>query len=314
MLIDTFKHEFKKRAGVFITKDLILFRRPLQLYDFTNDEVVESFKGRDVEPALDYNIGGKTIRDIVSRWKRMPIVVLHGGRGGDSGIDNAYTHRGIPMGGDGSGGFDSADHPARFNAQFGNETSFEKTLETFRNMHVNDDHESGIAVDSNGFVTRYIHGTGGSVAIYGNVGEHVIHNHPAGGWPNFSGADLVSTALEGSSGITASSTKAGRSAETAKYAGDYIFNKGKNFNAEAFIKGVKGAYLKGKDYNDAVDKWLKAHQQKYGYTYTYIPDRATAAAKGKAKATTGKNNTPVVNTAAQYGVQISFFDEDFKSN
>lgn len=59
---------------------------------------------------------------------------------------------------------------------------------------------------------------------------------------------------------------------------------------------------------------LKAHQQKYGYTYTYIPDRATAAAKGKAKATTGKNNTPVVNTAAQYGVQISFFDEDFKSN
>lgn len=308
MLIDTFKHEFKKRAGVFITNDLILFRRPLQLYDFTNDEVIETFKGRDVEPALNYDIGGKTIRDIISRWKRMPVVILHGGRGGDSGMDNAYTHRGIPMGNNSGGdGFDSADHPARFNAQFGNEASFEKTLETFRNMHVNDDHESGITVDAQGFVTGYVHGTAGAVMISGGVGEHVIHNHPAAGWPIFSGEDLVATALEGSSGITASSTRAGRSAETAKYAGDYIFNKGHNFNAEAFIKGVKGAYLKGKDYNDAVDKWLRAHQKKYGYTYTYVPEKAKAAAKGKTKATGSKKVKPVPDPDV-YGVQLSFFD------
>lgn len=308
MLIDTFKHEFKKKAGVFITRDIILFRRPLELYDYTNDEVIATFKGRDVETALDYTIDGRTIRDIVSRWKRMPIIILQGGRGGGSGMDSAYTHRGIPMGGDGTGGFDSADHPARFNAQFGKEASFEKTLETFRNMHVNDDHESGIAVDSNGFVTRYIHGTSGSVAIYGNTGEHVIHNHPAGGWPNFSGADLISTALEGSNGITASSTSAGRRPETAKYAGDYIFTKGQNFNAQAFVKAVKGAYLKGKDYNDAVDKWLKAHQKKYGYTYTYIPEKAKAAAKGQTKAT-GSKKVKAVPDPNVYGVQLSFFDE-----
>lgn len=307
MLIDTFKHEFKKRAGVFITKDLILFRRPLELYDFTNDEVIASFKGSDVETALDFSIDGKKIRDIVSPWKRMPVVVLHGGRGGSSGMDDAYTHRGIPMGGDGSGGFDSADHPARFNAKYGNEASFEKTLETFRNMHVNDNYESGIAVDRNGFVTQYIHGTAGSVAISGGVGEHVIHNHPAAGWPIFSGNDLVSTALEGSTGITASSTSAGRSANTAQYAGDYIFTKGQHFNANAFIKAVKGAYLKGKDYNDAVDKWLKAHAKKFGYTYTYVPEKAKAAAKGKTKATGNKKIKPIPDPNV-YGVQLSFFD------
>lgn len=305
MLINTFKHEFKKRAGVFITQDLILFRRPLELYDFTNDEVIAQFKGRDVESALDFDIGGKTIRDIVSLWKRMPIVVLNK-RGADSDFDG-YTHRGIPMGGDGTGGFDSADHPARFNAQFGKDTSFEKTLETFRNMHVNDNYESGIAVDRNGFVTRYIHGTAGSVAISGGTGEHVIHNHPAAGWPIFSGGDLISTALEGSTGITASSTSAGRSANTAKYAGDYIFTKGQHFNANAFIKAVKGAYLKGKDYNDAVDKWLKAHAKKFGYTYTWVPEKAKAVAKGKTKATGSKKIKPIPDPNV-YGVQLSFFD------
>lgn len=310
MRIDTFKHEFRKRAGVFVTNDIILFRRPLELYDFTNDTVIATFKGRDVEPALNYDLGDKTIRDIITRWKKMPIISLQGGNGSSSGMD-AYTHRGIPMGGENGGGngIDKPDLPARFNAQFGNETSFEKTLEAFRNMHVNDNYESGITVDAQGFVTGYVHGQSGSVGISAYNGEHVIHNHPAAGYPIFSGADLVSTALENSSGITASSTSEGRTEATAKYAGDYIFNKGKNFNAAAFVKAVKGAYLKGKDYNDAVDKWLKAHQQKYGYTYTYIPEKAKAAAKGKTKATGSKKVKPVPDPNV-FGVQISFFDDD----
>lgn len=254
MRIDTFKHEFRKRNGVFITKDIVLFKRPLELYDFTNDTSIATFKGRDIEPALDYEIDGKKIRDIISKWARMPIIVIQGGRGGGSGMD-AYTHRGIPMGGDGGGsGSDKPDLPARFNAKMGAESSFEKTLDLFRQAHVNDDYESGITVDSNGFVTSYVHGAAGSVGISAHNGEHVIHNHPTAGWPVFSGADLISTALENSSGITASSTSTGRSAETAKYAGDYVFTKGHNFNASAFVKAVKGAYLKGKDYNDAVDK------------------------------------------------------------
>lgn len=308
MLIDTFKHEFKQRAGVFITRDVILFRRPLELYDYVNDEVIQTFGGRELDAVLDYSIGGKLIRDIIARWTRMPVVVLNGGRGGSSGMD-AYTHRGIPMGGGaGAGsGFSGNDLPARFNAQFGNEASFNKALDAFRKAHVNDNFESGITVDSNGFITSYVHGTAGAVQIAGGKGEHVIHNHPVNGWPIFSGADLISSALEPASGITASSTRVGRTPETAKYAGDYIFNKGHNFNAEAFVRGVKGAYLKGKDYNDAVDRWLKDHQKKYGYTYTYVPDKAKASTKSVSTGKSGKRTKAAPNPEI-YGVQLSFFD------
>ena len=270
MLIDTFKHEFKQRAGVFITRDVILFRRPLELYDYVNDEVIQTFGGRDLDAVLDYSIGGKLIRDIIARWT-------------------------------------GNDLPARFNAQFGNEASFNKALDAFRKAHVNDNFESGITVDSNGFITSYVHGTAGAVMISGGKGEHVIHNHPVDGWPIFSGADLISSALEPASGITASSTRAGRTPETAKYAGDYIFNKGHNFNAEAFVRGVKGAYLKGKDYNDAVDRWLKDHQKKYGYTYTYVPDKAKAPTKSVSTGKSGKRTKAAPNPEI-YGVQLSFFD------
>ena len=92
----------------------------------------------------------------------------------------------------------------------------------------------------------------------------------SGGWPTFSKEDVIATAMEGSRGIVAVSTPAGRSADTAKYAGTYTFVKGQRFNASGFVKGVNSAKLSGKDYNDAVDKWLRANQKKYGYTYTYV--------------------------------------------
>lgn len=306
MQINTFRHEFKQRGGVFIKNNLILFRRPLKLYNITADEVIAEFK--DFDEAMSYRIGDATIADIISTWKAIPQVTLQGGRGSSSGMD-AYTHRGIPMGGGaGAGsGFSGNDLPARFNAKFGNETSFEKSLEAFRNAHVNDEFESGVTIDANGFITRYVHGTAGAVQIAGGKGEHVFHNHPAAGWPQFSGADLIATAMEPSAGIVASSTRTGRTPETAKYAGDYISTKGQHFNPEAFVRGVKGAYLKGKDYNDAVDKWLKDHQKKYGYTYTYTPEKAKAVAKGGTKPTGSKKVKPVPDPNV-YGVQLSFFD------
>ena len=69
--------------------------------------------------------------------------------------------------------------------------------------------------------------------------------------------------------IAAVSTKAGRGEDSAKYAGTYSFVKGGHFNASGFIKGVNSAKLSGKDYNDAVSRWLKANQKKYGYTYSF---------------------------------------------
>ena len=103
----------------------------------------------------------------------------------------------------------------------------------------------------------------------GNGREIAIHNHPALGWPNFSKEDVINTALGTRRGIVAVSTKEGRNEITAKYAGTYTFVKGGHFDVNGFVKGVNTAKLAGKDYNDAVNRWLKANQKKYGYTYTY---------------------------------------------
>lgn len=70
-------------------------------------------------------------------------------------------------------------------------------------------------------------------------------------------------------GIVAVSSTKGRDTDTAKYAGTYSFVKGTHFNASGFVKGVNSAKLSGKDYNDAVSKWLKANQKKYGYKYSF---------------------------------------------
>ena len=69
--------------------------------------------------------------------------------------------------------------------------------------------------------------------------------------------------------FVAVSTKTGRGDDTARYAGVYTFTKGTHFNASGFVKAVNSAQLSGKDYNDAVSKWLKANQQKFGYKYSY---------------------------------------------
>lgn len=85
----------------------------------------------------------------------------------------------------------------------------------------------------------------------------ILHNHPSGG--AFSDSDLISASLGNEKGIVASGKN-----------GDYIFQKnGGHFKATDFVKAVKSAKLKGTSYDDAVDKWLKANQKKYGYRYEF---------------------------------------------
>lgn len=66
------------------------------------------------------------------------------------------------------------------------------------------------------------------------------------------------TAMSAERGIVASARE-----------GDYKFVKTHKFKASSFIKAVKTARMKGKDYTDAVDRWLKANQKKYGYVYSF---------------------------------------------
>jgi len=238
MQISTFRYYFKRLSGVFISDKVVLFRKPLQLYSLATDKVIADFKSLD--DAFAFTVGSKTLAQIINGWKRIPIMAK------------------------------TKDLPARMNVRLsGASRSYDDMLREFTKAHGGAGMEHGITVDTQGFTTQYIHGTTGAVAISGRTGEIVIHNHPAGGWPTFSKEDVIATAMEGSRGIVAVSTPAGRSADTAKYAGTYTFVKGQRFNASGFVKGVNSAKLSGKDYNDAVDKWLRANQKKYGYTYTY---------------------------------------------
>lgn len=138
------------------------------------------------------------------------------------------------------------------------------SVATFKHFDLGGDpHEQG-------FATKYRHGNAGSISgLTGNGKEIAIHNHPRDGWPTFSKEDVINTALGTRRGIVAVSTKTGRGDDTARYAGVYTFTKGTHFNASGFVKAVNSAQLSGKDYNDAVSKWLKANQQKFGYKYSY---------------------------------------------
>lgn len=257
MRIDIFKHEFKQLNGVMLTDTVMLFCRPLELYDMANNTTIATFKGKNLDVVLPYEIEGKTVQQIIEGLSSMPIIELNGGRGGGSGMgewSGKFGHAPHERG----SGHDKSDLPARLNVKLGANRSPEDMLKAFREAHVNDNFESGVAVDEYGFVTRYVHGGATSVGIYGRKGEMIYHNHPGTKGGNFSDSDLLSTAMSAEKGIVASGKE-----------GDYVFVKTHKFNATAFTKAVKNATLRGKDYTDAADRWLKANQKKYGYKYSF---------------------------------------------
>lgn len=104
-----------------------------------------------------------------------------------------------------------------------------------------------------------VEGNKSSVRI-GSRGRNtiILHNHPNGG--AFSDADLISTAMDRQSSAIVASGK--------KY--DYIFKKGTHFKSNSFVKAVKTATMSGKDYDTAVNNWLKKNQKKYGYKYSRV--------------------------------------------
>lgn len=250
MLIADFRRQYAELGGVYVTDKVVLLREPLELYSLTSGEVIQRFNS--LEDALAYDLDGKTLEQRVSDWTEI-VFVYDGGRGGSSGMKEfSFGHAG-----GGGGDADLLDYPARLNVILsGKSRSPEDMLRAFRALHANDAVESGITVDEHGFVTKYVHGGPTSVAIRGGKGEMVYHNHPGGG--NFSDSDLISVSMGAERGIVAS----------GKF-GDYKLVKTDKFKASEFVKAVKTAKMRGHDYNDAADRWLKANQKKYGYKYSF---------------------------------------------
>lgn len=254
--------------GVKLTDRVLLLRKPLELYDLTENHTIASFKGKDIAPVLSFALGDRTVQQIIEAWTEIPHIPINGGRGGGSGV-NSYEAKWPSAGGGNANDHTTSDLPARMNTKISVNRTYEDMLKAFRDTHAADDIEHGVTIDEQGFTTRYRHGNSGSISIFGGKDEMVVHNHPVGGWPNFSKEDLLSVANEGSRGIVAVSSTQGRGADTSKYAGTYSFVKGTHFNASAFTKAINSATIRGADYNDAVSKWLRANQKRFGYKYTY---------------------------------------------
>ena len=264
MQTSTFRYYFKRLNGVYITRKVILLRKPLELYNLVANKVIASFKSLD--EAMGFVVDGKTIEQHIFGWKKIEFPAE---RKGGSGMGFSG---GWPSGGGGDGKESDTDFPARMNVKLsGASRSYDDMVREFTQLHGSAGKEHGIVVDEAGFVSKYLHGERSSIAgLTGKSNEIAIHNHPSHGWPIFSREDVVNTALGTRRGIVAVSTVAGRDEETAKYAGTYTFVKTAKFNASGFVKGASSAKLSGKDYNDAVNKWLKANQKKYGYTYSFV--------------------------------------------
>lgn len=148
----------------------------------------------------------------------------------------------------------------------------------FTDKHSNEKIEFAVIVDKNGYATKYLKGSGGSVS-FSNAedfnGNHIVHNHPADGWGNFSGADLETWAKTGATGISAVSRNkltpvdADPRVYANRRAGLYQVTKTHAFKTSEFMRALQGVTASSANYDSDMHQWLKDNQKKYGYRYTY---------------------------------------------
>lgn len=253
MTVEQFKELFSDKVGangfyLDKEKEVFVFRVPLSIWKSDTDETVDF---ADIDELLAYNYEGRTVGDIIAGMVSLDIS-LGGSVGGEGNKTFKFNHAR-------DNGKDKTKDlfPAYANVRIKSKT-LEGAMQEFHERFKNANKEWAYEVDPQGYVHQYKEGNKSSVSISGkNKDNMILHNHPSGG--AFSDSDLISASLGNEKGIVAS----GRN-------GDYIFQKnGGHFKAADFVKAVKRAKLVGKSYDDAVDKWLKANQKKYGYRYEF---------------------------------------------
>jgi len=257
MEISYFKQLLETNNAITIFKDVLVFNDyELDIY---NNNLNTEFRNKTFDDLLDCHVspaGNKTVREIVESSNQF-YNAYSGGRGSSSissgPMGGGFGH----ASGDEKGKLTSVKYASEFNVG-GRFQHYDDMLSLFNKKYASADHEYGIVVNSEGFVTSHIEGGKSSVRIGGGAGDMVIHNHPSAG--NFSDTDLISTASTQEKGIVATGTKY-----------TYTMTKNKNFNAKAFIKAVKKAQWPTKyDYDKGSDWWLKKNAKSLGYTYSRV--------------------------------------------
>lgn len=281
---ERFAEQFQDYVGVPLTADLYLFRCPLRLVD-TRTEKPTFFES--LEAALAAIVEGRSIWERIKELYPQRIeLVIDGGGGSSSGMETfKFGH--APNGGGAGGG--PSHVPAEANVRIKTKTE-EGAIEEFAQRFRDEDHEWAYTIDEQGYVHGLAEGASSHVSPAGRLAGHLIlHNHPdnADGSDGgaFSDSDLIFMAVSGARGIVAHTTN-----------GDYIIKRTGHFKPEAFTRAVRNARMKGKDYNDAVKRWLgdKDRQSKFGYRFQYVKesdknyvarDNARQASRGRGQGT-----------------------------
>ena len=138
MQILKFKYDFGRVNGMYVTKDIIMFRRPIELYDLSTGETLATFTNLD--DALNYVIEGRTIAEIVEGMDELTAPTDEGGRGSSSTApfkgrweDNSGNERDSTKG----------DLPARMNVRLGAKRTYGDMVRTFTEAHGSDEKEHG---------------------------------------------------------------------------------------------------------------------------------------------------------------------------
>lgn len=264
MTRNQFNFEFGKKHGVNsfqLTDELTVFRKG---YEIWNENTDESIYFKNVDELLNYEIDGVTVWEIIEQKDTLyGDMVINGGRGSGSGNTQTFKmgHAGGSGGGLGIGG--EGNHvPAEANVQIKTKT-YEEALKNFQKKFASADHEYAYEVDKQGFVHFFNEGEAHSVSLsyksLSNKNTVIVHNHPSDG--HFSDTDLLNLSNYKSGGVVAVG-------KTNTYS---VLKVDGRFDSSGFSKMIKKASregIKGKSYDDAVDKMLKANAKKYGYRYT----------------------------------------------
>lgn len=250
MEIKQFENLLKGNNFLFLDDDWIIFN-DFELYNRKKDKSIEN---KTLDELLTRKVREKTIKELIEEKDNF-YFLNNGGNGSSSGETIGF----------GNAPLDGTDrhHKTLLNAELNLNTSkgnnIDYVLDRFKKKYGKADREYGIAVDEEGFTHQHIEGGRHAVAISGDKGQTIIHNHPSGS--NFSKADLLNTASTKAKGIIATSSN-------EKTKGTYEFYKNENFKAKEFTKGInKAKWDKNLGYNKGADQWLKKNQKKYGYKY-----------------------------------------------
>lgn len=251
MNLNEFRRVFKRELNLWeINENWVMFK-PCKLWNRLTDEEV---KFKNLDEALDHVVDGLKIRKYIEKLDK--IEQTYEGSGGSSSGSKGKVFK-FSSASEGGGGTDNTRDllPAYMNVST-KERSLQGAIKAFGDKYRNADHEYGATVDRLGYSTKHREGNAHSINISGKRGEYILHNHPSGG--NFSKADMQSIAMGQAKGIVAIGKR-----------GDYIFEKTNKFKPEKFYKAIDRAKPIGKNYDDAVGKWLTANQKKYGYKYSF---------------------------------------------